>query len=114
MQNLRIKIIVLTGIIGIVLVVWVIREAQAQRSQPEIVTTIDGDTMYQVLPSGVIPAITDPIFVVEEKAEKQMLEDEPVMGLVLNGEARAYSLWHLDAHEIVNDIIGNTPVAVTW
>ena len=30
------------------------------------------------------------------------------------GQARAYSAWHLDHHEIVNDRIGKTAIAVTW
>ncbi|MBI2882481.1 MAG: DUF3179 domain-containing protein [Candidatus Methylomirabilis oxyfera] len=28
--------------------------------------------------------------------------------------AKAYSLWQLNHHEIVNDRIGTLPVAVTW
>jgi hypothetical protein len=70
--------------------------------------------MYQVLPAGAIPALTDPIFVTGKAAAKQMAGDEPVMGLVTQGEAKAYSLWHLDAHEIVNDVIGDIPIAVAW
>jgi hypothetical protein len=34
--------------------------------------------------------------------------------VVLGGEARAYSLWQLDAHEIVNDQIAGTAIAATW
>jgi hypothetical protein len=40
--------------------------------------------------------------------------DEPVIGVVLGGEARAYPTWQLNAHEIVNDRIGNRSIAVTW
>ena len=43
-----------------------------------------------------------------------MKDSEPVLGVVLNGEARAYSLWHLDAHEIVNDTLAGTAIAATW
>lgn len=114
MQNSKIRILVLLAVFGMMLAVLSMRSAQAQRPQPEVVGTFDGDTMYQVLPPGTIPAITDPTFVAGKEAEKQMAEDEPVMGLVIEGEARVYSLWHLDAHEIVNDIIGNTAVVVTW
>ena len=39
---------------------------------------------------------------------------EPVLGIVLDGEALAYSLWQLDAHEIVNDEIKGTAIAATW
>ena len=43
-----------------------------------------------------------------------MSDDEPVLGVVVGRDARAYSLWHLDRHEIVNDTIGKLPIAVTW
>jgi hypothetical protein len=37
-----------------------------------------------------------------------------VIGVVINGDARAYPLSTLSAHEIVDDDIGGQPVAVTW
>ena len=43
-----------------------------------------------------------------------MRDDEMVIGVVHNGIARAYSAWYLDRHEIVNDVVGGDPVAVTW
>ena len=75
---------------------------------------VDGDPVYEVLPPGAIPVITDPVYVTGEEASRQMSPDEPVMGILYGGEARAYSLWQLDAHEIVNDEIVGTPIAVTW
>jgi hypothetical protein len=43
-----------------------------------------------------------------------MRDDEPVVGIIANGVAKAYSTWHLDHHEIVNDTVAGRPVAVTW
>jgi len=43
-----------------------------------------------------------------------MAPDEPVLGVSLDGEAKAYSLWQLDSHEIVNDSLAGTAIAVTW
>jgi hypothetical protein len=86
----------------------------AERPEPQVVATIGGDAVYQLLPIGAIPAIDDPDFVDGEDADGQMLPDEPVLGVVMGGEAKAYSLWQLDAHEIVNDRIGGTPIAATW
>jgi hypothetical protein len=40
--------------------------------------------------------------------------EEPVVGLVVEDEARAYPLRILIWHEIVNDRIGDVPVAVTY
>lgn len=88
--------------------------AYAQRRPAKVVATVDGDSVYQVLPPDAIPAIRSPKFVSGEAAAKQMSGDELVMGVVINGEARAYSLWQLDSHEIVNDVSGDVLFAVTW
>jgi Protein of unknown function (DUF3179) len=60
-----------------------------------------------------IPAIDRPRFVSVEEVE--FLEPkEPVIELELGGEARAYPIQILIWHEIVNDSIGDVPVAVTF
>lgn len=74
---------------------------------------LDGDPVVTVLPPDAIPAIDDPEMVPAKKAGF-MQKDEPVLGVVHDGVAKAYSLWHLDRHEIVNDRLGDTPVAATW
>ena len=81
---------------------------------PETVAVIDGDPIYKVIEPGAIPAIDNPKFVTGEAADKQMKAEEPVLGIVVGGEAHAYSLWQLDAHEIVNDQVGGTAIAATW
>ena len=71
--------------------------------------------MATVLLPDAIPAVTNPVFVPSKEA-RWMLDEEPVLGLVdpVTGKAKAYSLWHLDRHEIVNDRLGSKPIAVTW
>ena len=86
----------------------------AQRPEPKVVATIGGDEVYQVLPIGAIPAIDEPKFVSGDEADRQMQSQEPILGVIVDGEARAYSLWQLDAHEIVNDEIAGTAIAATW
>jgi hypothetical protein len=64
-------------------------------------------------PKDGIPSIDDPRFV----AVAEMTDlgpKEPVIGLVVNGDARAYPLRILTWHEIVNDTVGGVPVAVTY
>ena len=86
----------------------------AQRPEPEK-ELVDGDYMYTVLPPDRIPAIHNPEFVSADEAKEWMQEDELVIGVVgPDGEARAYSAWHLDHHEIVNDQLGDVPIAATW
>jgi hypothetical protein len=73
----------------------------------------DGDPIARVLPVDAIPAIDAPVYVTASKAGF-MRDNEPVLGVVHNGIAKAFSLWHLDRHEIVNDDFDGAPVAVTW
>lgn len=64
-------------------------------------------------PKDGIPSIDNPKFVSASEAEF-VSDDDIVMGLHLNGETKAYPLFILVWHEIVNDRFGNTPVAVTY
>ena len=70
--------------------------------------------LVSVLPPDAIPAILDPVLVSAEMASPELNPDERVIGLVINGDARAYPITILSAHEIVNDVVGGEPVAITW
>lgn len=60
-----------------------------------------------------IPAIDHPKFVVADAAAF-MADDDLVLAVAHQGVVRAYPTFILDHHEIVNDLIAGTPVAVTW
>jgi len=63
-------------------------------------------------PDG-IPSIDDPSFLTA--AEVDFLEEnEPVLALTVDGDARAYPVQIMMWHEIVNDTVGGVPVAVTY
>jgi len=59
-----------------------------------------------------IPALDSPQFV--SPAETQFGDQELIIGLEINGDARAYPYAILNWHEIVNDVVGGVPVAVTY
>lgn len=60
-----------------------------------------------------IPSIDTPQFI-PVTAEKNVEDIEPVIGININGDARAYPLRILMWHEIVNDTVGGKPLAVTF
>jgi hypothetical protein len=64
-------------------------------------------------PKDGIPALTNPRFIRAAEA-KYIRPDDRVIGLVIDEEIRAYPLAILNYHEIVNDTVGKTPVAVTY
>ncbi len=70
------------------------------------------EDVHVVLSRDGIPAIWKPTFVDGSKAD--MPPDAEVIGVAFNGEAHAYSINLLDAHEIVNDVVGGRKIAATW
>lgn len=74
---------------------------------------IDGHPVADVLAPDQIRALDQPPLVPAAQA-RGLADDEPVLGVVIGGEARAYSLRLLDWHEVVNDRIRGRPIAVTW
>ncbi len=65
-------------------------------------------------PKDGIPAIDDPRFI-NVSDDTQLTAREAVITVELDGQRpRAYPIRYLMWHEIVNDRIGNTPVAVTF
>ncbi len=79
--------------------------------------TID---LSEIMSGGVgrdaIPSIDNPQFVpVSEYHAYQGIDSrEPVVGVDINGEFRAYPLRVMIWHEIVNDVLGGIPIAVTY
>jgi len=64
-------------------------------------------------PKDGIPSIDDPKFADAADVD-DLSPTEPVVGLAINGDARAYPLRILTWHEIVNDEVGGIPVIVTY
>jgi hypothetical protein len=60
-----------------------------------------------------IKAVDDPRFVIPEQAT-WVAGDTPVIGIELNGEARAYPVHLMERHQIVNDVLAGVPIAVSY
>ena len=100
----------MVGLVGALAVLPVRAERTPVLMMPD---AIEGTRVFVALPPDAIPAIDAPTFLRGPSAARQMTADEPVLGVRLAGEARAYPLGLLSSHEIVNDWFGETPVAVT-
>jgi hypothetical protein len=60
-----------------------------------------------------IPALDNPTFIEPDKAT-YLEPDEPVFGLSINGDSRAYPLRIMDWHEMANDVVGDVPVSIAY
>ncbi len=60
-----------------------------------------------------IPALVSPRMIPGGEA-KYLIDDEPVFGVSLGGDSRAYPLRVLDWHEMANDVVGGRSVALAY
>ena len=83
----------------------------------DVCKSLDG-VFYEIVSGGVgrdgIPPIDNPQFDDLATADEWLQPASPVIALEIDGIARAYPLAILTRHEIANDVIGDTPVAVTF
>ena len=70
------------------------------------------DGVEQLLPRGRIAAVFEPEYVPASEAE--IADDAWVLGVLIDGEAKAFSLNLLNRHEVVNDRSGETDFAAVW
>jgi hypothetical protein len=76
---------------------------------------VDDPTEYsfaQLLPFDGIAPVYDPEFV--PAAQSPLLDEELVIGVTLDGEAKAYPITVLRFREMVNDEMAGIPTLVTW
>jgi hypothetical protein len=72
----------------------------------------------QIISGGVgrdgIPALTTPEVVSAQEGDSFLLPPDMILGVVVNGEARAYPHGILWWHEIINDVLGGKPITVSY
>ncbi len=66
----------------------------------------------QLLARDSIFPVYDPEFAPANEAPYD--DEEMVIGVALNGEAKAYAIGPLNNREMVNDTVGGVPILVTW
>lgn len=73
-----------------------------------------GDLQQGCKMKDCIRSIDEPKYVDVSSASSYLADDDLVLALSWNGENRAWPVRIMDQHEIVNDVIGGTPIAITW
>ena len=67
-----------------------------------------------VVPDGIPPLDNPPNTGADDPGADYLEDDERVIGVSINGEHRAYPLRIVNAHELVNDVLGGEPLSLTW
>ena len=114
------QVLALVVILAAAGLVWQAAESlRAQSDRDETQASDNGGSSGDFKPRRVLkaqPAITSPKTLAVEQVKDQVTDEELVIGLELNGQARAYPINMLTGprREIINDTIGGTPIAATW
>ena len=72
-----------------------------------------GEIVWSGTSEDALPPLDDPALLSAEDA-MAMADEDAVVGIYLNDQARAYPLRIIDSHEMVNDTIGETPVSLAY
>jgi hypothetical protein len=94
--------------------------AQTPGPSPEWRTDFSRHTvpLEEIVPGGPpkdgIPALDTPRFETVAEADGWLRDREPVVVFEHDGDARAYPYRIMIQHEIVNDVVGGLPVAITF
>lgn len=103
-------IVVLGGYLAVVFLLGpLLRRAPEGPHEPD--REILRDYRQSLSRDAILP-VYDPAFIGVEQAD--LRSDELVMGVEIEGEARAYPVGFLRFREMVNDQIGPIPFLVTW
>lgn len=105
-------------IIGAIGLVWLVASTVGTR---ERTIRVEGEGLQEqelklvtLLPFDAIRSIDSPVMIDRDAADASYSHDELVLGVSINGDARAYSVPLLSSREVVNDVVGGEPVAITW
>ena len=88
--------------------------ADPDEAQVELTTT-GGEAYHGLLPYRARDAklaLVEPSFVTADEA--QLVDGVSVVGVSADGAQRAYPLYVLKNHQVVNDRLGDVPIAASW
>ena len=74
--------------------------------------TVDPRAYRKLIARDVIVPVYEPRYVGPEEAN--LVDQELVMGVEVNGESKAFPIGLIRNREIVNDTIGGVPLLITW
>ena len=84
---------------------------ETEPATPEPTEIVEYQWNQLLMRDGIAP-IYEPEFV--PAGESGYKDDELVMGVAIDGEAKAYPVGLLNGREMVNDELAGTPILVTW
>lgn len=103
-----------SAVLGLLLiVVWGTVASSQQRSR-KVLGKKYHSSSFRAAPRDAFPVLYNPPMGTVEEGDRILKSGEWVIGIALNGEARAYPVDVMGFHELINDVVGGTPITVCW
>jgi hypothetical protein len=110
----RLGVTALFLLIHIIYGSWLGGSVLAQhRSRADIEKEYFANSM-QAVPRDAFPVLTNPPVGSVADGDKLFRPNEWVIGVAINGEARAYPVTVMGVHELINETVGGQPITVCW
>jgi len=94
--------------------VCLVSSAPAQhRSRQDIEKEYLGHAQ-QAVPRDAFPVLLNPAMGTVADGDKLFQANEWIIGVAINGEAKAYPVTVMGIHELINDTVGGQPITVCW
>ncbi len=69
---------------------------------------------FRATAQDAFPVLYNPPMGTVEDGDRVLQPAEWVIGIALKGEAKAYPVDVMGFHELINDVVGGTPITVCW
>ena len=106
--------IVFTTLFGLLSVTLCGSAAYSQARSKKALESEYRSNSFRAVSRDSFPVLHNPSMGTVEDGDRVLQPNEWVIGIALNGEAKAYPVDVMGIHELINDAVGGTPITVCW
>ncbi len=108
------KYVIVSAIFGLLLM---FTQGVAAKNEPTSKQELEEEyfsSSFRAAPRDAFPVLFNPPMGKVEDGDRILQPNEWVIGIALKGEAKAYPVDVMGFHELINDVVGGTPITVCW
>ena len=106
--------IIFSAVLGFLLTLVGGGGAHSDQRSREALEKIYNSSSFKAAPRDGFPVLFNPPMGTVEEGNRILQPGEWVIGIAQNGEAKAYPVDVMGFHELINDVVGGTPITVCW
>ena len=106
--------IVFTTLFGLLSIVLCGETANSQVRSKRALENDYRSHSFRAVARDAFPVLNNPSMGTVEDGNRLLQPNEWVIGIALNGEAKAYPVAVMGFYELINDVVRGTPITVCW